>query len=200
MRTAALFCISITCVIAGTGCGDGARSIMSTPPAGVSHQPVEHVFFYCWSGTSPGAGFTRTSLTAIEVDLVGKRMRALASSARAPSAMLPHQQEEIEALLARSPWQPLAPERAQGLADMARLWLRTDPPPVYNRPMGLGREDGFAEGLVVRSGSQEREVKVNPHGAARPGDRAFPPPEWYALQAYLASLAGTGIGLGLPLK
>ena len=142
MRTAALFYVSITCAVLGAGCGDGSRPVTSTPPAGVSQQSVEHVFFYCWSGMSRGAGFTRTSLTAIEVDLVGKRTRALAKGAQAPAAMLPRQQEEIEALLARSPWQPLAPERAQGLADMARLWLRTNPPPVYNRPMALGREDG----------------------------------------------------------
>jgi len=148
---------------------------------------VDHLLYYSWWGMSPGAGFKHTSLTAIEVDLAGGRTRQLARTAQAPAPMLPWLRPQIASLLHASPWQTLPPERIRGLRGMLRLWLDTNPPPSYSRPMSLGREDGYAEVLVLQTAGRERTCDVNPRGAA---GAQSPPPEWHALLAYLNALAG----------
>ena len=123
----------------GVESGPGAKP--GPPPAAAPTR-----LFYCtWSGTSPGAGFTSTSLLACEMDLAKRHVRALSRTAQHPQKMLPYDRTEIIKLLAGEAAQPLTEPRADVLRAAARAWLATDPPKSYDEPHGLGTEDGFSE-------------------------------------------------------
>ena len=76
---------------------------------------------------------------------------------------------------------PLSSAKVKELADLVEAWLATEPPPVYNRIGGLGREDGYVERLAVRKGNRTYATSLNPRREALPGDPLRPPPEWYLL-------------------
>jgi len=156
------------------------------PPPATAVAP-SRLFYYQWSGTSPGADFTATSLFACEMDLVKREVRVFARSAQHPQKMLPYGRAEIIKLLAGEAWKPLAEPRADVLRAAARAWLATDPPKSYEKHGALGTEDGFCEILTVVCGQGERAAEINPHGH----DFAKgPPPEWYVLLSALQLFSG----------
>jgi hypothetical protein len=157
---------------------------MIGPPAPAAAPPAVHLSYFLWSGTSAGAGFTRMLTTSIEVDLSSGRRRRL------------HQSTSTMMVWNRSPrrpprgWPelledrtPLSIEQVKELADLVEAWLATDPPHVYNRIGGLGREDARVEWLVVQSGDRTHITSINPRREALPGDPHRAPPEWYSLIA-----------------
>jgi hypothetical protein len=82
-------------------------------------------------------------------------------------------------------WTPLSAGRVKEITDRLEAWLATEPPSVYYRIGGLGREDGYVERLVVRRGERTHTTSINPRREALPGDPRRAPPEWYALIAVL---------------
>ncbi len=144
-----------------------------------------HVFYYRWHGMSPGAGFTRTVLFALELDLVGGRLRS-AEADPGPSEPMPGgQPEDARALLARQPWTPLADDEVGGFRALVEAWLATEPPETYGRFRGLGREDGYREELVVRLEGKQVRTAINP----RPREPYVPPPaEWHRLVGAASSV------------
>jgi len=155
-----------------------AGGCASTPPGRGDASDPQRVFYYAWSGVSPGAGFTFTSVRAFEIDLTGRRIRGLRQSASAPGPMLPHEEEKITGLLDARPWRTLSPDEVEGLRHFLVAWLKTDPPAVYDEPRGLGHEDGYVEQLTVYSEAGKRTTVINPRGGFSPDGKGSPPPEW----------------------
>lgn len=153
----------------------------------VAGAPTIGQLLYCrWEGMSKGAGFSRTYLDAIQVDMPGKRYRRITRSASVPEPMLPYQQAEVSALLEDTDWVALAPDTVRHLTMIARIWLETHPPPAYTQPRVLGREDGCAETLALQMNGENLSVNINVRGNVN--DPLRPPPEWHALVAYLDAL------------
>lgn len=167
------------------GCGKHAR-----PESNLPSPEVSCLLYYRWSGTSPGAGFTHTSLAAIEVDLRSGRFRRITRTANAPQPMLPWERAAIGEFLHREEWQQLAPLRSKHLAALVATWLETAPPEKYVQPRGLGIEDGYVEQMAVEAGGRRAVVTVDPRGGYRPDDPLLPPPQWRALVAFLDAIAG----------
>jgi len=166
----------------------------STPPGRGDASDLQRVFYYAWSGVSPGAGFTFTSVRAFEIDLRGDRIRGLRQTATAPDPMLPGEEEKIAALLDAQPWRTLSPDEVEGLRHFLLAWLKTDPPAAYDEPRNLGNEDGYVERLTVYSEDGKRTTAVNPR-AAFPPDGIQPHPEWRELiAAAMACTFGQQIG------
>lgn len=149
---------------------------------------VNHLLYCRWSGLSPGAGFTRTQLTAWEVDFEARRIRGLVRTAQVPQPMLPYERTEIAALVEECAWKAVPPEDMQNLTAAVQAWLETAPPAMYNEPGSLGHEDGYFEELTVRMGSREHVSGINPRGGFSPADPLNPPPQWRALLANLNAL------------
>jgi hypothetical protein len=95
--------------------------------------------------------------------------------------MLPYAEKEIVALLGREKWEPLSEESYASIRSAVLSWLRTRPPKVYNRPRGLGTEDGYAESIITHFGDEKQVTKFNPRVGFRPDDPLRPPPEYDAL-------------------
>jgi len=140
-----------------------------------------------------GAGFTLTSVHAVEVDLARRRKRVLWRTARAPEPMLPHEPEAIAKLVDAAPWRDLPAGEAERLARLVDSWLATRPPSRYNGYMALGHEDGYLEQIAVVRGATTVTTGVNPHGWARRSDPLGAPAEWCALvEALFGSVVKPG--------
>ena len=128
----------------------GHQQVQSTVSAKQpASAPDYRLKYKSWSGTSPGADFTHTSLSFVDLDLKRSRIRRIWKSARRPDPMLPHDDATIAKLIAKVPWVKLTPEQVSGFRESIRAWLDTTPPTAYNSPMGLGREDGHVTSLSV---------------------------------------------------
>jgi len=169
-----------------------AGGCASTLPGRSDASDLQRVFYYAWSGMSPGAGFTFTSLRAFEMDLASGRIRGFQQTASAPDPMLPHEEEKITGLLNAQPWRTLSPDEVEGLRHFLLAWLKTDPPAAYDEPRGLGHEDGYVERLTVYSEAGKRTTVINPRGAFPPEGIPLPR-QWRALLAAASACAG---GLG----
>lgn len=156
---------------------------------------IRGVLYYDWRGFSFGAGFTRTSVSAFEVDLERRRVRQLNAAARRPRAMLPYKEQDILKLLAQQAWVPLTEQQAANLRRLTEKWLATNPPKAYLIPRGgLGREDGRTAKLVALLKDGRRETEFRWRWANK---QSPPPPEAKALMAQAQALAG-GAGIKGP--
>ncbi len=177
------YCVAYVIVALSTlaGCSNGSieRNAASTPM-------LRQLLYYRWQGMNKGADFDRTYLDAIQVDMPGKRYRRITRSASVPEPMLPYQQREIAPLLENSEWLNLTVEQARHLAIVTRFWLETRPPPAYTQFRALGREDGYAETLALSTDGQSLSVHIRTRGDVI--DSLRPPPEWFALVAYLDAM------------
>ncbi|MHC4983272.1 MAG: hypothetical protein ACYTF6_08915, partial [Planctomycetota bacterium] len=142
---------------------------------------VQRVIHYDWSGFSIGAGFTRTSVRAFELDFVARRGRRLMADARRPQPMLPIEEKGILKLLGQQEWMPLTPQQAAELRRLAEQWLATDPPKAYLVGRGgLGREDGRGAKLIAILEDSQRATEFRWRWAK---NQSPPPPEAKALIA-----------------
>ncbi len=144
-------------------------------------QPAFVLQYLCWSGTSPGAGFTSTSLHVVEVDLNSKRLRRLRKRAQAPEPMLPHDKKGITRLMRTVDWKDLSSAHVDKIRELTSAWIGSEPPPRYNDPKGLGGEDGYLERLCVTWGTDSLTTEINPRGGFSPNDPLRPTREWIAL-------------------
>ncbi len=76
---------------------------------------------------------------------------------------------------------PLSSPQVEELLELVEAWLATEPPSVYYRVGGHGREDGHAEKLTVRMGGRTYSTGISSDREALSGDPHRAPPEWYAL-------------------
>lgn len=157
-------------------------------PQSSSDAKINNVLYYRWTATGPGAGFTHSSLNAVEVDFSNSRFRHIMQSARAKQSMLPSQYKEIVARLGDTEWVHLSKQQLRRLATIIQVWLETDPPCAYNQWRGLGREDGYKEKLLLQASERKRSVEINPRASLSPDDSFRSPPEWHALTAYLNAM------------
>jgi len=171
----------------------------SAPLGPDSAAAPQQVFYYAWSGTSPGAGFTFTSLRTFEIDLAAGRIRGIQQTAGAPDPMLPHEEEKVAALLNSRPWKTLSPDEVEGLRYFLLAWLKTDPPAAYDEPRGLGHEDGYVERLTVYSEAGKRTTVINPRGAFPPEGIPLPR-QWRALLAAASACAGGHENVGIKRR
>ncbi|MCI0362302.1 MAG: hypothetical protein L0Y44_02055 [Phycisphaerales bacterium] len=162
------------------GCSAQHRQVSSTQPRSPA-SPGYYLKYVAWSGVSPGAGFTSTSLHVVEVDLGAKRARRLNKSASAPEPMLPHDEKGISELARSVDWVSLSPEHAERFEKLTEMWLGTKPPARYNDPKGLGREDGYHESLSVEWATDSVSTEINPRAGFTPDDPLRPPNEWRQL-------------------
>ena len=169
-------CLALFTLLWTAGCRP-----MTGPPAPETASPELHLSYFTWRGTSAGAGFIRTATTSIEVDLSLGRMQRVERSTKATQGMHPPRGGAASGGVTLKDSAPLSSAKVKELTDLVEAWLATDPPCVYNRIGGLGREDGFVERLAVRRGDCTYTTSVNPRREALPGDPLRPPPEWYLL-------------------
>ena len=172
----------------------------SAPLGPDSAAAPQRVFYYAWSGVSPGAGFTFTSLRTFEIDLAAGRIRGIQQTACAPDPMLPHEEEKITGPLDARPWRTLSPDEVEGLHHFLVAWLKTDPPASYEEPRGLGIEDGYVERLTVYSEAGKRTTVINPRGGLSPVGKGSPPPEWRELIAVATACAGGHENVGIKSR
>ncbi len=180
-RTRRAWPVLAVVALLGTACSRGEPGAPAASP--VATERALRVFYYQWSGKSPGAGFTRTSISAFEIDLVRQRIRHLDTTAAAPEPMLPSQKDRIIELVASRPWVPLARQEADLYLELTTRWLETDPPASYVVERRLGREDGWSEELTVSFKDSARSTGIVPRrgGSAREG--SAPPSAWTDLVA-----------------
>ena len=155
----------------------------SAPLGPDSAAAPQRVFYYAWSGTSPGAGFTFTSLRTFEIDLAAGRIRGIQQTASAPDPMLPHEEEKVVGLLDARPWRVLSPDEIEELRHFILAWLQTDPPATYDEGHSLGTEDGYAERLTVYFAQGRRTTRINPQAGYSPDGKGLPPTQWRELLA-----------------
>jgi len=173
----------------------------STPSGRGDASGPQRVFYYAWSGVSPGADFTFTSVRAFEIDLAGRRIRGLCQSASAPDPMLPHEEEKITGLLDARPWRALSQDEVEGLRHFLMAWLKTDPPATYDEGHNLGTEDGYAERLTVYFAQGRRTTRINPRAGYSPDGKGLPPTQWRELlAAAMACAFGQRLGGIQPLS
>ena len=165
----------------------------------ISSSPY-HLRYKSWSGVSPGAGFTHTSLIVVDLNLPERKIRKLIRSASRPDAMLPHADRSISVLLGRVPWQDLPAEKVEAFDTLIRAWLATSPPSTYNSPMGLGREDGHMTQLSVSWDTNTITTKLNVRGGISADDPLRPPKEWKGLVDSLVGLRQAEIGELRPVR
>ena len=175
VRTTHLIALALTFAVIGCNsqqetCSDAAEK--PTP----KHD--YHLKYKSWTGISPGAGFTFTSLQYVELDLAKSRIRRFWKSASHPNPMLPRDDSEIEQLIAEVPWTDLTPEQADSYRNLIGDWLKTEPPPIYHSVMALGREDGHVTRVTVRWGPNAVTTALIPSRGYRKGDPLLPPKEW----------------------
>lgn len=146
-----------------------------------------HAKYKSWSGVSSGAEMTSTSLQFVELDLSKGRMRKFIETASRPDPMLPFGDSAIAKVIAEVPWLELTAEETSKFQNSVLAWLNTNPPPSYNSPMTLGREDGHVTRLTVTLGRKTISTTLNPRSGYREDDPLKPPKEWNALIESLIS-------------
>jgi len=160
----------------------------------------QRVFYCAWSGVSPGAGFTFTSLRTFEIDLVAGRIRGIQQTAGAPDPMLPHEEEKVVGLLDTRPWRVLSPDEIEELRHFIVAWLQTDPPATYDEGHNLGTEDGYAERLTVYFAQGRRTTRINPQAGHSPDGKGLPPTQWRELLAAAMACAGGHENVGIKRR
>jgi len=164
------------------------RKLRGQLPSNCKAAPQYVLRYRQWSGVSPGAGSSHTSLIAVELDLSKSKMRKLWKSASRPTPMLPHDEAGTVKLLADIPWTDISKEDAVKFSSLIQAWLATKPPAAYNSPMALGREDGFLTELSVSWGTNTVATELNPRGGYSPRDPLRPSKEWRELTDALLGL------------
>ncbi len=196
LRTRRVWPVLAVVALGSTACsrGEPGAPAASTRPdvRAVRQEPAESpvaterplgVFYYQWSGKSPGGGFTRTSIVAFEIDLVRQRIRHLHTTAAAPEPMLPSQKDSIIELVAFRPWVPLARQEADMYLQLTTRWIETDPPASYVVQRRLGREDGWSEELTVSFQDSARSTGIVPRRGGSAQEGSAPPTAWTDLVA-----------------
>jgi len=178
--------MKLTTIVAFTGfliagCSNQPQSQPPVEDKTPASSPDYHLKYKSWDGVSPGAGFMYTSLQFVELDLSKGRIRRIGKSASPPDPMLPNDDASIAKLVAQVPWIELTPGQADAYRKSIDAWLKTGPPPRYNNPMALGREDGQATSITVTWGRNTVTTSLNPRGGYRKGDPLLPPEEWKAM-------------------
>ena len=183
----------VTASILLGGCWPGLASAYSeAPKPSQETRSGFHLEHRQWSGTSPGAGFTHTSLSVVQLDLVRGKKRRIVKSARRPDPMLPHDDDGIARILEDVPWRELSDTEIQKYDQLIQAWIATNPPATYNEPMTLGREDGYLSQLVVSWGTKSVTTRLNVRGGFSSDDPLRPPQEWRALLDALHGTTGHG--------
>jgi hypothetical protein len=95
--------------------------------------------------------------------------------------MLPYDEKGVSEIVRTSEWVSLLPAQAEKIRKLTEMWLHTEPPPRYNDPKGLGREDGYLETLSVMWGAKSVTTEINPRGGFSPNDPLRPTKEWREL-------------------
>ncbi|MFH1435049.1 MAG: hypothetical protein ABIJ56_04955 [Pseudomonadota bacterium] len=163
-------------------------------PAALNPEPSEpqtpayYLRYKIWTGVSPGAGFTFTSVKAVEVNMDKGEKRRILEYASRPDPMLPHDDEGVAKLLAKASWFDLEPGEKEELDGLIRAWLATSPPPAYNDSRGLGREDGYVEELSVTLDGKTVTTRINPRAGYALDDPLRPPWEWTELTTELFNI------------
>jgi hypothetical protein len=173
--------IVIALAFIAAGCSDQQQTQHSIGGKDSALASDYRLTYKSWSGTSPGAGFTHTSLNFVELDLPNSKIRMIWKSATHPDPMLPYDDANIARLIEKSSWTQLAPEEASSLRGCIRAWLDTNPPATYNSPMQLGREDRYITSLSVTWGANTVSTTINPRSGYRKDDPLNPPEEWKVL-------------------
>lgn len=171
----------------GSGGGDGGGGYAG----GGDGARVEHLLYYEWLGTSPGAGFTRTDLVAVEIDLTNGRRRRVHLTANHPEPMIEMPGEERPAVLARARWEALSAEEDEAIRSALRSWLEARPHETSDHARSVGRESGYILRFTLRTAERVYRVRVNP-----PPDDAVPMTEDRAYPAFLkvkSALTGDGL-------
>lgn len=108
--------------------------------------------------------------------------------------MLPHQKQDIEALIQAQPWTwaRIPDDLAQQLIDRLDSWRTTDPPQQYHASVPLGHEDGYVESLVTKAGSNETTVTLGR------GPAPEPPAQWRELAVTLSAVSTWANSLSEP--
>ena len=148
-------------------------------------QPAYVLSYLVWSGTSPGAGFTSTTLHVVEIDLPARRARVFRKQALAPNPMLPYDDAGINKLIADSTWFPLTSAQVEQIRLLITTWKNTAPPAEYDQFRALGREDGYREQLTVSDDYTTTKTAINPRGHS--ADRTLPQ-EWVNLIKAISAL------------
>jgi hypothetical protein len=157
------------------------KTLLDDWQASLEAEAPSRLLYYRWSGSSPGAGFSSTSLSGFELDLENQRARKLQKHARRPQPMLPYAENQTVALIEREKWEPLSKEDYGSIKSAVSAWLRTRPPDAYSRPQGLGTEDGYAESIITFFGDAKRVTKFVPRAVGRPNEPPRPPAQCDAL-------------------
>ena len=174
---------AITCglclLLAGLA-GCRSRSAICPQQEVAPHRPLR-LLYYKWTGSSPGVGFLRTDVKAVEIDFTGDRVRSVVAFARAPGAMLPRRQAAILGQLSAQMWCVLPDSRADEIRRAAAAWLQTDPPKTCYTSRRTGREDGYTERLTLSTAVVECTVWVNPENTPVSRDACSPGPAYQRL-------------------
>ncbi|MFC2134160.1 hypothetical protein ACFLR4_01250 [Bacteroidota bacterium] len=182
------YVIAVALVLVTAGCS-GQKQSHSTVSAGGPASILDyHVKYKSWSGVSPGAEFIHTILEFVELDLSKSRIRKFRESAGRPDPMLPYGDSAITKLIAQVPWIKLTPEQVNSFRESIHAWLNTNPPPEYNSPMTLGKEEVHVTRLTVSSGKKIHTTTLNPRGGYREDDPLNPPNEWRILLESLITI------------
>ena len=170
-----------------------ASDLIGPEKKGEEAKAPDYILEYTvWTGTSPGAGFTRTSLKVIELDLPRSRIRHFWRIASAPSPMLPYSKVKIDRMIATLPWEKLKGEEVSHLKSLIKGWVETNPPKEYNKFMALGHEDGYVEKLSVSWSEKEVTTNINPRRGWSQDDPLRPPREWQDLIQKLVTFTKPG--------
>lgn len=164
--------------LALSGCGARSGQVGEPRQAPPASYALRYVL---WSGVSPGAGFTSTSLDVVEIDLGARRARRLRTSASVPEPMLPRDERGVSELLRATGWVSLSSSQAEKLDDLIRAWLRTRPPPRYKDHRVLGREDASFEKLSIAWGAGSVSTEMDLRAGVSPDDPLRPSKEWREL-------------------
>lgn len=147
------------------GCHTAA---IKKPPA--SPRPVEPVRVQIceWHAQSPGAGFTRTSQWACDVDLRRHLKRTIDQTARRPEPMIADPGESVPPELLAEGWRPMDDDEVKRLRAAIDAWLATSPPEVCEfYTAGRGREDGFMMRFRLQTDDATYIVHANPNRPRR---------------------------------
>lgn len=121
-----------------------------------------YIVIYEWTGYSPGAGFTYTSLWGREVELGRQFERSFVEVARQPKSMIDAPGETIPEPMIEEAWRPMDADEAKRLLALVDAWLATGPPSTCDFHAPGGREDGYLMRFRLRTVDAEYSVRANP--------------------------------------
>jgi len=120
----------------------------------------QHLLYYEWLGSSPGAGYTRTDLSAVEIDFISEQRRVVHRVARHPSPMIDRPGEDPPPLLEREPWTAMPQEESDAIRRAIRSWLDASPHAITDHDRSVGRESAYMLRFTLRMPGPSRGPSV----------------------------------------